>query len=350
MTVSRRSFGSKALATAFATFLLTTGLLASGAQATSMDALYDAAKEEGELVFYTDNRIQLVEALVGAFNEKYPGIDVDFFRGDTAQVMQRFETESGARRHVADFVTSTDRQSKQLLKKGFSVPYKSSHIDMYPAELHAPNNGWSYYALVTLGIAWNTDMVKGDDAPKSWNDVLDPKWKGKIGMQDPLQGGGAGIWVVTMNKLWGDSQWNDFMKSAGAQQIRYGRYLEVREMLASGEVAIQMVAYPSFTQPIIDKGAPIEWALIDPALFTGLTFNLSANAPHPNAAKLYIDFVLSLDGQKIIAENNQIPALPDLLPPVYSRMKEVKLFPQAHELEVERFDYFQEKMREHFVR
>lgn len=320
------------------------------AAAQSEQELYEKAKAEGELSLYTDIQVAVAQAMIEGFKKKYSGIDVDFFRGDSGQVTQRFETETAANRHLADLVTLTDRQSKLLFAKGLTAPYRSRHLDKYPAELHAPNNAWSTYGTVQLGIAWNTDLVKDADAPKSFQELLEPKWKGKIGMQDPLQGGGAGIWVATMYGLWGEQQWTDFMSKLGAQELRYARYLEVRDMLAGGEVHVQLVAYPAFTQPIIDKGAPIKWALIDPALFTGLTLNLSKNAPHPNAAKLFIDYVLSEEGQKTLAANSQVPALPSALPDIYQPISKVKLVPQAHELESEKGDYFREKMQEYLKR
>lgn len=332
-------------------------LVLAGAMVASMpaagqtvDELYEKAKEEGELVVYMTDNLASIQKMVAAFKDRYPGINVDFFKGDTSQVTQRFETESAAGRHQADLVTTTDRQSKQLTKKGYTVPYKPTTIDLYPKSLHAPGNAWNAYSLITLGIAWNTDLVKGDDIPKNWQDLRDPKWKGKLGMQDPLLGGGAGIWTVTMYDLWGEQKWETWMEEVGAQEVRYGRFAEIREMLVSGEVAVQLVAYPSFMQPLIEKGAPIEWGLIDSALFTALTFNLSKNAKNPNAAKLFIEYIMSREGQQVIADRGQIPALPDMLPATFERMKDVELYPQAHELETERFDFFQEKMREYLVR
>lgn len=321
------------------------------AAAGTVEDLYEEAKQEGELILYMNDNLNSIQKMVAAFKKKYPGIEVDFFKGDTSQVMQRFETESAAGRHLVDLVTTTDRQAKQLyFNKGYTASYKPQSIDMYPESLHAPENAWVAYSLILNAIAWNTDLVKGDDIPKNWQDLRDPKWKGKLGMQDPLLGGGAGIWTVTMYELWGGDQWEDWMQEVGAQAVRYGRFAEVREMLASGEVAIQLVAYPSFMQPVIDKGAPIEWGVIDSTLFTALSFNLSKFAKHPNAAKLFIEFFTSNEGQQVIADLKQIPALPDMLPPIFERIKGTTLHPQAHELETERFEFFQEKMREYLVR
>ncbi|MDA1311199.1 MAG: extracellular solute-binding protein [Proteobacteria bacterium] len=325
-------------------------IVANPAAAQSEANLYEKAKSEKDLSLYTDMQIVVVQALIDGFKAKYPGVDVDYFRAGSGPVTQRFETESAAGRHQADIVTLTDRQSKLLAAKGLTAPYRSRHLDKYPAELHAPNNAWNTYGTVQLGIAWNTDLVKDADAPKSFQALLEPKWKGKLGMQDPLQGGGAGIWVATMYGLWGEQEWTSFMSKLGAQKLRYAGYLEVRDMLAGGEIEVQLVAYPAFTQPVIDKGAPIKWALIDPALFTGLTLNLSKNAPHPNAAKLFIDYVVSEEGQGILAANSQVPALPQALPDIYKSISSVKLVPQAHELESEKADYFRAKIQEYLVR
>jgi iron(III) transport system substrate-binding protein len=331
-----------------ATFAAATTLPAA---AESVEELYEAAKAEGELVLYMNDNLNSVQVMVAAFKEAYPGIKVDFFKGDTSQVMLRFETESAAGRHTVDLVTTTDRQAKQLFfVKGYTAAYRPLNLDMYPESLHAPENGWVAYSLILNAIAWNTDLVKGDEIPTNWQDLRDPKWRGRLGMQDPLLGGGAGIWTVTMYQLWGAALWEDWMQEFGAQEVRYGRFAEVREMLASGEIAIQLVAYPSFMQPTIDKGAPIEWGVIDSTLFTALSFNLSKFAQHPNAAKLFIEFFTSREGQQVIAGLKQIPALPDMLPPIFERIKGVTLHPQAHELETEKFDFFQGKMREYLVR
>jgi len=341
-----RTLARSAIAAVGAALLMTSATVF----AQSEQELYDKAKTERKVSLYTDIQVEVVQAVIEGFKKKYPGVDVDFYRGDSGQVTQRFETESAAGRHDADVVTVTDRQSKTFYAKGFTVPYKSRNAERLPAELRGKDDAWTTYGTVQLGIAWNSDLVKDADAPKTWDDFLQPKWAGKLGIQDPLQGGGAGIWVATMYGLWGEQKWSDYMKRLGAQKPRYARYLEVRDMLAGGEIQAQLVAYPAFTQPVIDKGAPIKWALIDPALFTGLTLNLSKNAPRPNAGKLFIDYVISEEGQKILADKAQVPALASALPAVYQPITKVKLVPQAHELEAQRADFFKQKMQEYFVR
>jgi iron(III) transport system substrate-binding protein len=318
--------------------------------ARAQGAMVDAARREGRLTIYTDLAVEVIQAIIASFRQQYAGIEVDFVRGDTGPMTQRFETESAAGRHQADVITNTDRQARQLAARGFTQPHTSAHIEKYPRELRAPNDAWSPYSSVQFGIAWNTDRVRDADAPTSWQDLLAPRWRNQLGMQDPLQGGGAGIWVVTMYEVMGEERWTDYMRRLGQQRLRYGRYLEVRDMAAAGEIAVQVVAYPSFTQPLMDRGAPLKWRLFDPVIYTALTINLSRNARSPNAGRLFIDFITSEAGQRLLADRAQIPAMPAMLPPAFAPIAQVTLVPQAIDLEQQRFDFFQQKMREFFVR
>jgi iron(III) transport system substrate-binding protein len=271
-------------------------------------------------------------------------------RSRSTQVTQRFETEEAAGRSTADLTLLTDRQSKVLYANGLIEPYKSANIDLYPTELHGRDFAWSNYALTLASFAWNTDAVSAADAPKTWDDLLDPKWSGRLGIQDPLQAGGAGIWFVTMYQLWGEEKWSDYMKRLGAQKMRYGRYLQVQEMLVSGEVAVQVAAYPNYIEPLKAQGGPGEWGAPEPVIYTGLSVNLSKKAPSPNAAKLFIDHMLSAEVQDEINKLGLLPAMRDKWPEAYAKLQNVTLYPQAHELEQERMQFFQDKMREYFIR
>jgi iron(III) transport system substrate-binding protein len=325
------------------------GAAASPAYAQSQEMI-DAAKAEGRLTIYTGTLVEVVEALISGFRAEYPEISVDYWRGDTSQVTQRFETEEAAGRSTADLTLLTDRQSKILYANGLLEPYRSENIGLYPVELHGRDYAWSNYALTLASFAWNTDLVSQDDAPVTWDDLLDPKWSGKLGIQDPLQGGGAGIWFVTMYEVWGEEKWADYMQTLGAQNMRYGRYLQVQEMLSSGEIEVQVASYPNYIEPLKAQGGPAEWGVPEPVIYTGLSVNLSKNAPSPNAAKLFIDYMLSEDVQERFNELGLLPAMREKWPEAYNKLQDVTLYPQAHELEMERLDFFQEKMREYFVR
>lgn len=322
----------------------------SGPAAADEASLYEAAKKEGELVLYTDQSVELAQQLLGAFAEKYPGISVDFFRGDTAGLTQRFESESATGQHFADVLTATTRISDLWYSKNYIVPYSSALRSLYPADLKAPDDKWNVYGIVTVTWAYNTDLVSADEAPKDWTDLVDPKWKGKISMQDPRASGGARVWVATMYRELGEEKWLEYMQALAAQEPRFGDYFQAREMMASGETAIQVAAYPDYTEPLKAQGAPVEWGVpAEFVIFEGLTLNLSANAPHPNAAKLFIEFMLSPDAQEMIAAANKMPALPEKRPEAFRKLDGLSWRYTANSLLMtEKPEFFQEKINEFF--
>lgn len=337
--VARRTLGAGLAVAAVGLFAV------SGANAQST---YDMAKEEGKLTIYSDQTIETIQALTDGFKAKYPGIDVDFFRSDSTKVMQRFETESAAGRHTADVMTTVDRLVKTLVSKGLTQEYRSPELSNYPEDLHVANGQYSNWGVSLTSFAYNTDQLSEADAPKDWEDLLDPKYKGKIGMQDPLSGGGAKMWVVTMFRELGADKWEDFMTKLAGQDIIYNSYLPIREMLISGEITIQVAAYPDYTEPVRVQGAPVNWSTPRFLGFVGLTAFVSANAPNPNSAKLFVDFMLSKEGQNIVGERKLIPALSESRPGTYARLNDSRIVPNAVETLQGREEFFEAKLKEFF--
>ncbi len=319
--------------------------------AQSPDALQAAAEREGALVLYIGSQSEVNNPILNAFRRKYPKIKVESLAANTNATMQRFDAENAAGRHIADVIWLTDKQSKLLHKRGLLASYKPRNIEAYPAEMHGRDYAWSVFGLTLTSFAWNTDKVKPADAPKTWNDILNPKWRGKIAMQDVLGDGGSAIWFVTMLDIMRDEpKWHAYMKQLGTQNVKFAPYLQAQEMVVSGEADLMVAAYPNFVEPVKAKGAPIEWGTPDPIIYTGLSLNIPKTAPHPNAAKLYVDFMLSEEGQDLLAKLQLLPALSAKWPAGYARLKTVKLYPQSHELEQERFEFFQKTKREVFSR
>jgi len=339
-------FGSRKLVVVAAVVAATA---ASGAHA---QATLEAAKREGKVTIYSGQPIDRLQKLVDGFGKKYAGISVDFYRGDTGQYGQKFEAESAAGRPVADVVLAASVSTKRWAAKDLLQKYVSPAAADYPPELKDPAGYFNTFAINVTTFAWNTGKVKAEDAPRRWADLLDPKWKGRVGFQDPIAGGGARTWVITMFKeLGGEAPWGDFMMRLAAQQPRYGAYMQVREMLTSGEVDLQVAAYPDFTEPLKAKGAPVEWGVPEFAVFVGNTTNLPRNPPNPNAAKLFIDYLLSDDGQRILGETGTIPAKPAFRPAAFARLNQVRLVDSLSAEDVGKTDaYFSEKIKELFAR
>jgi len=292
----------------------------------SLAALYEAAKREGKVVMYADNSVELTQRWAEAFKRRYPGIEFDFFRGDSTQVIQRLESEAAAGRHTADVFTSTLRWTANLIAKGLLAEYQSVAAQSYPAGLQPTHRMFYNYAINPITIAFNSKLVRAEDVPKSFADLLDPKWKGKIGAQDPKSGGGGmHTWIMTYHLVHGEAPWHDYMEKLGKQIGRYGAYFPVQEALASGEVALQIAAYSDFIEPLKLKGAPVEWIVPDYVILLGFTVQVSKHAPRPNAAKLMLEFILSPEGQDILASDGKIPIDPARRPGAYGRLNNAKL-------------------------
>ena len=174
-------------------------------------------------------------------------------------------------------------------------------------------------------FAWNTNLVKPGEEPKTWNDLLDPKWKGRIGMQDPLGTGGARSWAVTMRQELGEQKWLDYMNKlaaaeaqiwalhAGARDAHVGRDRHSRRRLSPIHRA---------GEEKVGDGAPVDWGVPEWMTVLGLVTSLSANAPHPNAGKLFIDYMMSDSAQKILGDSGRVPAKPELIGGGYAKLKD----------------------------
>jgi ABC-type Fe3+ transport system substrate-binding protein len=309
---------------------------------------YEMAKKEGQLTIYTEQTVETIQALIDGFNEKYPGIEVDFFRGDSTKVTQRFETESAADRHTADIVTSVDRLAENMSNKGLFEPYVSPEAANYPESMQFEDGRWSNFGLSLISYGYNTDKIKPEEAPKDWDDLLDPKWKGKLGIQDPLSGSGSKMWAVSMYKEMGEENWKEYMAKLTEQDLVYGDYLAIREQLAAGEIWIQVAAYPDYTEPLKVKGAPVDWAVPSYMFFVTTTVALSKNAPNPNAGKLFIDFMLSKEGQDILGENRLIPARPESRPGTFARINDSRLEHTAVDTLRAKEDFFADELQRIF--
>ena len=311
--------------------VLAMGIAAGGSDAGAQDLskLHEAAKKEGKVTVYTDLPVEFIQQVGETFKKKYAGVEFDFFRGDTTQIMTRIDSETAANRHAVDIVSTTSNRSSDLAKKGWLAEYKSEVAKSYPKGSQPEHGLWYNYALNTTSWAYNSKLVKAEDAPKSFNDLLDPKWKGKMGMQDPKSGGGgAHTWIMAYHRAYGEDKWKDYMAKLGKQIGRYGTYIPMQEALAAGEILIHVAAYPDFIEPLKQKGAPVEWAVpaqADYMLFLGLTLQINKNAPNPNAGRLMLEHMLSSDVQKILSTTGRIPAKPEDRPEAFKRFSAARL-------------------------
>jgi len=315
----------------------------SVAQDSHTQKLLDGAKKEGALVWYMSASIEDAKAILLAFNKKYPFLKTDFFRAGSARLFNRIMNEVRAGKVLFDLVAVRGLETHQLVKAGLLQPYVSPESAAYPAGFKDSKGYWVDYFDSYNVIGYNTQLVARDQAPKSWEDLLDPKWKGKIALDEENFS-----WYGAMTQKWGKEKTQRYMRALAKQdiQLRNGQTL-IAQLMAAGEFSVAMVLAHRI-EKMKEQGAPVEWVTtLDPVTASLHPIGIAAKAPHPNAAKLFVDFILSKDGQQLLLSIERTPARPGIDTKMEAR--KLKLFRMPPELG-ERYEQFQKEFREIFGR
>jgi iron(III) transport system substrate-binding protein len=279
-----------------------------------------AARKEGEVVLYLSTNLADANGVIQLFKQKYPFINVNFFRADNEKLLSRILTESATGRFNGDVILISSFEVRVLLQKKLLQKYVSPHSQFYPEGFTDKDGFWTSVYSIPRVIAYNTKLVRPDMAPKTFEDLLNPRWKGGIAVSDS-----AVLWYTGFLKYHGEEKGRDFMRKLAAQKpaFRDGESI-ITQLLAAGEFPMGLT-YSHQAATMKRKGAPVEWVRTMQPIVTGLKpIALSAKAQHPNAGKLFIDVVLSKEGQELIRSFNRIPDRGD----VTSELKEgTKLYP-----------------------
>ena len=260
----------------------------------------EQAKKDGEVVWYgTLTGGSIVGNIIKTFENKYPGIQIKYLRLGGASFVERIRSEARAGKYLWDVVTSEYIQFSELSKHVTLARYAAPDTAQISPKHRDPNGTWvSIYGAIAT-IAWNTRMVKPGDAPKDWKDLLDPRWKGKkIGL--PAE---AFQWYGGMVTYLGDKAGRDYMKSLAAQdpQTQQG-YTNTSNLLVAGEFPIAITRAHRI-EDSRSKGAPVDWsAEANPIVISIHPVGISDKAPRPAAARLFYNFLTSIEGQKLFTE------------------------------------------------
>jgi iron(III) transport system substrate-binding protein len=272
--------------------------------------LAEAANKEGELVHYTTMTLEQSTQLVDRFRMKYPGIKVNTFRTGRGPLLNKILTEAQARRHAWDVAVGGGEMVLPLKARKLIAPYRSPETKMFDDELVDNDGFWTAYYVNVYVLGWNTKLVKKEEVPRSYEALLDPKWKGG---QISFDTEAAGMLEV-LKKAWGADRAIAYFKRLAAQEpvLARGNTIRVQQVLA-GEYPL-ILAYNQSIERFVARGAPIDWVALEPAVTQVVPVVLSANAAHPNAGRLFIDFVLSKDGQEMLRGFQRIPVRKDIEP------------------------------------
>jgi iron(III) transport system substrate-binding protein len=271
----------------------------------------DAAKKEGKVIAYGTIIPQVMTPLHENFEKRY-GIKVEYWRASATAVMERAMAEWEAGRPGFDVVFAI--HGAQLLLKQASVfaKYMPPPAEKFPARFKDKDGILTAWRHTPVGTLYNTDLVKPVDAPKSLDDLLNPRWKGKIAMPDPSRHTSTAQFLVSLKKIKGDG-WLDYVKALAKQApLLTESFAPVPNDILRGEVALGLtyIAY------VYQYKGPLGYVLMDKILTDSNDLGLSAKAANPNAAKLYMEYLCSPEGQKLAADLGEFVYYPGIYPPV----------------------------------
>jgi iron(III) transport system substrate-binding protein len=265
-------------------------------------ALIEAATKEGKVVWYTAVDLPVAEKVGKAFETKYPGITVRVERSGAERVFQRIGQEYASKIHAVDVVNSSDAAHLIVWKRdGILAPYVPEDVAKhFPAEHKDPDGMFASFRFQGCVIGYNTDMVKKEEAPKSFADLLDPKWSGKIVKAHP---GYSGTIMTATFQITRDIGWDYLEKLAKQKIMQVQSSTDPPKKLALGERAVMADGneYNMFLEK--EKGSPVE--IVYPTEGTPLVIGPNAifkNAPNPNAARLFQSYCFTPEAQQLIID------------------------------------------------
>jgi iron(III) transport system substrate-binding protein len=265
--------------------------------------LAEGARREGELMLYTSFTVQDMEAINAAFEKKY-GVKVKMWRAGASKVAQRALTEAQGNRFDVDVIEANTVALESLHREKVLAPVHSPHhASLIPRAVPA-HKEWVGSRLNVFVHAYHTNSVKKDELPKTYADLLDPKWKGRLGIEEGDYDWFSGV-IDNLGEEKGLQLFRDIVANNGIS-VRKGHTL-LTNLAASGEVPLALTVYDFTAQQLKEKGAPLDWFVMEPVVARANGLAVAARAPHPHAAALFYDFMISEEGQQILKSRNVTP-------------------------------------------
>lgn len=268
------------------------------------DRIIAAARKEGALTLYTSIVEKDLPTLIKPFEAKY-GIKVNTWRAGVDKVLQRAISESKARKYDVDLVHTGSPEMEALSREKVLQPVVSPAFkDLVPGAVPR-HREWAVTLLSVFVQAYNSEQVKKDELPRSYKELLDPKWKGKLGIEAKDED----WFAVVVGQLGGDPGIKLFREIAAKNgiSVRKGHSL-LTNMVAAGEIPLALTVYSYMAAQAKLRGAPVEWFVIEPAIARTNAIGIARNARHPNAALLFYEFMLSEEAQRLLVGMDYVPS------------------------------------------
>jgi iron(III) transport system substrate-binding protein len=265
----------------------------------------EAAKKEKQVTVYTSLNLKDSVPITQAFEKKY-GVKVELWRSSSEKVLQRAVTEARAGRFAVDAFELNGPELEALYREGlleefYSPQFKNIPPSAFPKHRHYAADRFNFFT-----IAYNTNLVKPDEVPNSYEDLAHPRWIGKIGIE-----ASDTDWFGSIVKYMGEQKGLTLFRKIAQMkpQIRTGHTL-IAELVAAGEIPLAATIYNHNAERLLVNGAPIKWKALNPTFGRPNAVAVAKRAQRPHAALLFVDFMLSLEGQELIKKRNRVPASP----------------------------------------
>jgi len=269
-----------------------------------LERIVAEARKEGSLTLYTTIAEKDLPTLIKPFEAKY-GVKVNVWRAGTDKVLQRTLAEAAARRHEVDAVHFGSPEMEALSREKVLQPVASPvYMDLQPGSV-PPHREWAATLLSVWVQAYNTRLIKKEELPRTYQDLLDPKWKGKLGIESKNQDWFSSVVELTGGGDKGLKFFQDLVARNGISP-RTGHTL-LTNMVVSGEVPMALTVYNYMPEQARKKGAPIDWFALEPAIARSNAIGVARRAPHPAAALLFHEYMLT-EAQQFLVAMDYVPS------------------------------------------
>lgn len=312
-------------------------------------AIVEAAKKEGgDIEAYVTLRTDTAQMIWRLFEAKYPFLKVKQYKADSDKMLQRLLTEYRAKKYLVDVLNfGGGFHTEVLIEQGIAGPYLSPEAKYFAAAFKEKNGLWTTLYYNPMTFIYNTQLIPPSERPKDWFDLLNPKLKGKLAIEQEQV-----TWYAGMMKRFGAEKGRQYMQALAKQEPRSEASARGNALLAAGEFAAY-IGRGHAAEILKKKGAPVEWIKNpDPLVVQPATVQIAKNPPHPNSAKLLIDFMLSDQAAEVLAKENRLPGRSDVrgLDPVFKEINAEKILPLSMEELQSHYKKFLDEFRNYFER
>jgi iron(III) transport system substrate-binding protein len=263
------------------------------------DLLIKGAQQEAELVYYGTLLVNEFTVLGKAFNARYPFLNLKHYFAPREGILNRSLTEARAGSHAVDAIQVDSSYGYQLLNENLVHPYQVPGRERFYDGTYDPNGSWHSMYYLTTALIFNTTLVKPDAVPQTYEALLSPAWKGKL-LFDPE----AGYILAAMEQAWGREKAVDYLTKLAKQDLSFRRGGALTtQVVSSGEFPIGIAINGETSAAIRDKGSPLGFKVLSPKIVKPEGLFLAKNSPHPHATLLFAEWVLSEEGQTVLATN-----------------------------------------------